>query len=51
MFMGYSQHDSQEFLLILLDKLHEDFNNIKVKPTLEKLMLRGSDDELSNKFW
>ncbi|KAG6876190.1 hypothetical protein C0992_000552, partial [Termitomyces sp. T32_za158] len=30
---GYNQHDSQEFLTFLLDKIHEDLNRILTKPT------------------
>ena len=29
MFAGYEQLDSQEFLLILLDTLHEDLNKVR----------------------
>lgn len=32
MFEGYMQHDSQEFLSFVLDKIHEDLNRVKVKP-------------------
>ena len=28
MFAGYEQHDSQEFLLFLMDGLHEDMNQV-----------------------
>lgn len=31
-FAGYEQQDSQEFLRLLLDKLHMDVNRVKVKP-------------------
>ncbi len=31
-FSGYSQHDSQEFLIYLLDKIHDDLNRIVDKP-------------------
>jgi ubiquitin C-terminal hydrolase len=31
-FIGYNQHDSQEFLAFLLDGLHEDLNRIVEKP-------------------
>ncbi|MEN2498222.1 MAG: hypothetical protein MHMPM18_002528 [Marteilia pararefringens] len=31
-FQGYSQHDSQEFLIYLLDILHEDLNKVQNKP-------------------
>lgn len=35
-FSGYAQQDSQEFLLFLLDGLHEDLNRIQKKPYIEK---------------
>lgn len=35
-FAGSSQHDSQEFLAFLLDGLHEDLNQIKNPPYIEK---------------
>lgn len=35
-FSGYGQQDSQEFLLFLLDGLHEDLNRIQKKPYIEK---------------
>lgn len=31
-FRGYDQHDSQEFLAILLDGLHEDLNHVVTRP-------------------
>lgn len=31
-FRGYDQHDSQEFLAILLDGLHEDLNYVTTRP-------------------
>ncbi|GAC93630.1 ubiquitin C-terminal hydrolase [Pseudozyma hubeiensis SY62] len=31
-FRGYDQHDSQEFLAILLDGLHEDLNYVQTRP-------------------
>ena len=31
-FMGYAQHDAQEFLRFLLDGLHEDLNRVKEMP-------------------
>ncbi|CAE6457007.1 unnamed protein product [Rhizoctonia solani] len=36
-FAGSEQHDAQEFLLFLLDGLHEDLNRIFVKPQFEEL--------------
>ncbi|EUC59103.1 ubiquitin carboxyl-terminal hydrolase, partial [Rhizoctonia solani AG-3 Rhs1AP] len=38
-FAGSEQHDAQEFLLFLLDGLHEDLNRIIVKPQFEELTL------------
>ena len=35
-FMGYDQHDSQEFATYLLDALHEDTNRVLKKPYIEK---------------
>lgn len=34
-FSGSEQHDSQEFLSVLLDGLHEDLNRVLNKPTIE----------------
>lgn len=34
-FSGSEQHDSQEFLSVLLDGLHEDLNRVLHKPTIE----------------
>lgn len=44
-FMGYQQHDSQELLSCLLDRLHEDINRVRVKPYVE---LNDSDGRLDN---
>lgn len=33
---GFEQHDSQEFLMFLLDGLSEDLNRILDKPYIEK---------------
>ena len=35
-FLGYDQHDSQEFATYLLDALHEDTNRVTKKPFVEK---------------
>mmetsp|Transcript_22307 Transcript_22307/g.32479 ORF Transcript_22307/g.32479 Transcript_22307/m.32479 type:complete len:1180 (+) Transcript_22307:45-3584(+) len=45
-FSGYQQQDSQEFMLFLLDGLHEDMNRIMKKPYVEKIDSGGRDDEL-----
>lgn len=34
-FSGSEQHDSQEFLSVLLDGLHEDLNRVLHKPTID----------------
>lgn len=36
-FAGTEQHDSQEFLGVLLDRLHEDLNRVLHKPIIESL--------------
>ncbi|XP_033126172.1 ubiquitin carboxyl-terminal hydrolase 19-like [Anneissia japonica] len=36
-FMGYAQHDAQEFMAFLLDILHEDVNRVKKKPYFENV--------------
>jgi len=45
-FSGWSQHDSQEFLLYLLDGLHEDLNRRKEKPLVPHLESDGRPDEV-----
>merc|ERR1719424_418739 len=44
-FVGYAQHDSQELLNFLLDKLHEDLNRVKSKPYVENFEANGEPDE------
>ena len=34
-FVGYAEHDSQEFLAFLLNSLHEDLNLVRVKPHVD----------------
>ncbi|XP_033646782.1 ubiquitin carboxyl-terminal hydrolase 19-like [Asterias rubens] len=41
-FMGFAQHDAQEFMAFLLDGLHEDLNRVKNKPYVEA---EDSDDK------
>ncbi|KAG6816055.1 hypothetical protein H0H87_008971, partial [Tephrocybe sp. NHM501043] len=41
---GFNQHDSQEFLTFLLDKIHEDLNRVLTKPTEPQLT---SEQELA----
>lgn len=36
-FIGYDQHDAQEFLRFFLDSLHEDLNRVVVKPKYVEL--------------
>jgi ubiquitin carboxyl-terminal hydrolase 4/11/15 len=45
-FMGFDQHDSQEFLGYLLDKIHEDLNRVERKPYVEQVEAKpGEEDE------
>jgi hypothetical protein len=54
-FTGYKQHDSQEFMLFLLDSLHEDLNLAKQKqsPYMEKKDDDGTsaDSTLAAEQW
>lgn len=45
-FSGYQQQDSQEFLIYLLDNLHEDLNRIKNPPYVEDYDGNGEPDEM-----
>ena len=52
-FSGYAQQDSNEFLIYLLDKIHEDLNSITTKPYIE-IEEKGkdeSDEEASKRWW
>jgi len=52
-FLGYDQHDSQEFATYLLDALHEDTNRITKKPYIEKPEQKEdeTDDEAAEVAW
>ena len=45
-FADFSQQDSQELMLFLLDGLHEDLNRVKRKPYAPKIESCGRPDEL-----
>ncbi len=46
MFSGYEQHDSQEFLLFILDTLHEDLNRVVNKPLTAGVENEGRPDHV-----
>ena len=52
-FSGYAQQDSNEFLIYLLDKIHEDLNTITVKPYIEMEGKKPeqTDEEVSKIWW
>ena len=52
-FSGYAQQDSNEFLIYLLDKIHEDLNTITVKPYIEMEGKKPeqTDEEVSKLWW
>ncbi|XP_050226704.1 ubiquitin carboxyl-terminal hydrolase 8-like [Mercurialis annua] len=51
-FSGYNQHDSQEFLVFLLDGLHEDLNRVKSKKYIEaKDTDDRPDNEVADEYW
>ena len=51
MFIGYQQHDTQEFLNYLLDGLHEDLNKVLKKPIVEKDDSIKEDSVKSREQW
>ena len=53
LFMNNEQQDSQEFLIALLDNLHEDLNRITNKKymELEEQKKGESDEEASQRWW
>ena len=52
-FANFSQHDSHEFLIYLLEKLHEDLNRNQEKKYVElnEKQENESDIEASNRWW
>lgn len=51
-FAGYEQHDAQEFLRFLVDKLHADVNRVHTKPkNLPEINDNLSDNTLASEHW
>ncbi|CAK4978976.1 unnamed protein product [Aphanomyces euteiches] len=52
-FVGYDQHDAQEFLRFLLDGLHEDLNRIIKKPPYYEIPDRPNalERDVSEEYW
>eukprot|EP00939_MAST-03C_sp_MAST-3C-sp1_P001388 g1388.t1 len=53
-FLTYHQQDAQEFMVYLLDGLHEDLNRIDVKPEykdIEDQKEGESDRDLASRWW
>ena len=52
-FLSNGQQDSQEFLSLLLDQLHEDLNRISNKPYIELKVKQGyeTDKQASERWW
>jgi hypothetical protein len=51
-FAGYEQQDAQEFLRLLLDRLHMDVNRVKVKPrAMPDVDETLKDNALAVEFW
>eukprot|EP00949_MAST-11_sp_MAST-11-sp1_P000197 g197.t1 len=52
-FRGFQQQDAQEFLLFLLDGIHEDVNRVKKKPYIEEKDSDGSeaDSIVADRRW
>ena len=45
-FMGFNQHDCQEFLAFLLDGLHEELNTVRKKPYIQNPSADGRPDNV-----
>ena len=51
-FSGFGQHDSNEFLIFLLDKLHEDLNRISHKQYIEIKEKEDEDEnQIASRYW
>ena len=52
-YSGYGQHDSNEFLIFLLDRLHEDLNRISDKQYIEikEKKENESDSQAALRWW
>ena len=51
-FSGYSQHDAQEFLVFLLDALHDDLNRVRQKIPYEDIKeIEDEDEEDTSRRW
>ena len=52
-FSGFGQHDSNEFLIFLLDKLHEDLNRISKKEYIEIIPQKDNEDDAQSalRYW
>lgn len=51
-FAGYEQHDAQEFLRFLIEKLHADVNRVHTKPhNLPEINDNLSDNTLASEHW
>ena len=52
-FLGYSQHDAQEFLRFLLDAMHDDVNRVGTPPPYQELDddASASDQAVSDTWW
>lgn len=51
-FAGYDQHDAQEFLRFLVDKLHADVNRVQTRPKqLPEINDKLSDNSQASEHW
>ena len=50
-FSGYAQHDSQEFMRFLIDRMHDELNRVTTKPAYRELDFQNVPIEQQSEEW